>query len=111
MFLRAVHIISILLIVLLGGYERSMCESDHCDDHTTIPVAAVVCAEHHHHGDHAPVDGVHHCDQCACLCHMAALVESHGEQIVLPQPSLRGSPLVYFPPSAPVDPLDHVPLV
>jgi hypothetical protein len=109
MLSRAFHIVACLLLVMLGICERALpCGDDHHCNETSS--AAISSADHCGDQDHTPVEGDHHCDRCGCLCHMAALTPLKSSSVVLSIPARRYHPISHFPPSAPVDPLDHVPL-
>lgn len=108
---RALHILACLLLMLLGISERATCSDDHCSgDGSGGQVAAISGAEEHGADHHAPAGADHHCDHCSCLCHMAAVVAAKASPLVASVPILRYHSITHFPPLAPVDPLDHVPL-
>gem|GEM_PF-1850454 len=108
---RALHILACLLLMLLGIGERATCSDDHCrDDMGGVSVATICGAEEHQSGTHAPGDADHHCGHCSCPCHLAAVIAPKSLSTGVPSPVLRYGSTTHFLPSAPVDPLDHVPL-
>jgi hypothetical protein len=106
------HIVLCLLLSVLYIAERGIpCAEDcsiacadeskeemvqHCDD-----------ADHQSPGETES----HHCDHCACVCHIPALEPQHEELLPLHAIPLLFSPLSCNPPTAVTSPPDHIPLV
>ena len=110
LFRHARLLLSLLLCLLVIG-ERAMPCSDH-DDCAEDESRGAPHVEHSSDApDHPADESESHCSHCACPCHVPAVIKAY----TLPE---AGPRLVAFlssssqsPPSYPVDPLDHVPLI
>jgi hypothetical protein len=115
---RLFHMIVCLLLVALAVSERAMscdgtCRIACADERTPEPAydqapSGAQLPGRDHAGDRTA--GTHHCEHCICPCHAQAVTTTVSTRIAPPIPVARYAPSLNLPPSAPVDPLDHIPL-
>ena len=104
------HIIVLLLLSALYMSERELPCVDTCFTPCGASAQDAPRQDHGHHDDAGPGDASHHCDHCACPCHVPAIEPAATADISIPAVSVRYQRAGLYFPSASDSPPDHVPL-
>jgi len=112
------HIVLAFLLTLLYAGERfAPCMNDCSTEDVTAALRSGADAsdDHGHEGaadcdDHHTPEGDHHCDHCVCPCHVPVVATDSAAIASTHTSTIFSDRLFYLPPSAPVEPLDPVPL-
>lgn len=113
------HMLVCLLLMVLYVGERAMPCGEACavscaaEEAPVALASSVVSSAHqadHDTSRHDQPGESHHCSHCVCPCHAAAVITGQTSWSVAQAPSIPRAPSPNLPPSAPVDPIDHVPL-
>jgi hypothetical protein len=100
-----------MLLSLLMVGERAMPCSDH-DDCAEDESSGAAHVEHSSdEPDHPSDESGSHCSHCSCPCHIPAVIKTYTLPATQPRMSEFFSSRTQSPPTYPVDPLDHVPLL
>ncbi|HVZ38142.1 MAG TPA: hypothetical protein VHI13_02615 [Candidatus Kapabacteria bacterium] len=114
------HIVFCLLLSALYAVEPGLpcvdedCRAARAADAGCVPDAANAIDRQngrHAHDSQSGSQPQHCCDHCACACHTPALVTQYRIAFIGRSSTVRYMPLACNPPTAAINPPDHIPLV